>query len=81
MTYVVYGVVPRVDRVPARCAPFVRRFPVDQRVATLEVIRKLEKRVVLALDERPRDLLLQNLAAPVILEPRLLDLLLMCVGE
>ena len=70
-----------MDRVPARDAPAVLRISVHERVAALEVGRELQERVVLVLDERLRDLLLDDLGAPVVLKPRLGDCLLRCARE
>ncbi len=50
-----------MDRVPAGDAPAVLRVLVDERVPALEVLRELEQRVVLGLDELLRDLLLDDL--------------------
>ena len=60
-----------MDSISTRDSPAVERLLVDDRVTALEVGRVLEKSVVLVLDERLRDLLLDDLLAPVVLEPRL----------
>lgn len=65
--------VARVDGITTRDAPAVESLLVDERVATLEVGRELQKRVVLVLNELLGDLLLDDLTAPVVLEPRLGD--------
>ena len=65
------GRVSGVDSISTRDSPAIERLPVDDRVTALEVGRVLEESVVLVFDERPRDLLLDDLLAPVVLEPRL----------
>lgn len=60
-TYVVDRRIARVDCVSAGDAPAVLCVLVDEGVAALEVLRELEQRVVLSLDELLRDLLLDDL--------------------
>jgi hypothetical protein len=71
-----------VHRVAPRHAPPVRLVPVHERVVPLEVRGVLEQRVVLAPDELPVDLLLDDGRAPdvVVVEPRLADFLRRGVG-
>ena len=73
VSYVVDGRISSVDGVTTRNSPAVQCVPVDQRVAALEVGRELEQRVVLVLDILPRDLLLDDLLAPIVVEPGLRD--------
>ena len=70
------GRVTSVDGLATRNAPTIQRLFVDERVATLEVSRVLEKRVVLVVDVRLRDFLLNDFMTPVVVEPRLHHLLL-----
>lgn len=62
-----------MDRVPTRNTPAVEGLLVDERIATLEVGRELQEGLILILDELLGDLLLDDLLAPVVLEPRLRD--------
>lgn len=68
-----------MDRISARDLPPVQLVLVHERVSALEVHRELEQRVVLALDVVPRDFLLDDGLAPVVVEPCVRDLLLLRV--
>lgn len=70
-----------MNSISTRNAPAVVRSLVDKGVATLEVGRELEERIVLIFDELLRDFLLDDFLAPVILEPRLCDNLGCGAGE
>ncbi len=80
MTYVMDGRVARMDSISPSDIPLVFLVLVDQSVPTLEVNGIRDLGVIFILDDLPRDLLLDDSLAPVLVEPRLLDLFLISVS-
>ena len=60
-----------MDGISARNAPSIQGILVDEGVSALEVGWVLQESVVLVLDVCPRNLLLDNLLSPIVIEPRL----------
>lgn len=70
-----------MDGVPTRNTPAVEGLLVDERIATLEVGRELQEGLILIFNELLGDLLLDDLLAPVVFEPRLRDYLGVSASE
>ena len=64
-----------MNSIPTRDAPSIQRILVDEGVSTLEIGRVFQESIVLIFDIRPRNLLLNDILSPIIVEPRLGNLL------
>jgi hypothetical protein len=71
--------IARMDGIAPRYVPPVLLILVDEGISTLEVHRILELGIIFVLDYLPRDLLLDDLLAPVVVEPGLLNFFLVSV--
>lgn len=70
------GRITGMDGVALRDAPRVLHALIHERIATLEVLRELEKSVVLIFDVCSRDSLLDDSLTPIFIKPRVRDLFL-----